>query len=161
MARVVRWRVSPLVAGLLLGTLAVLVGTLSGLSVLDYYGFCTTCHGYDLVVGLMQKLGLLNPALVDSPVVWPVLTTVGVVVGALISSWVNGETARRPQRLNWQSALWRFAFGFAVMSLALLAMGCPIRMTIRAADLNLQGAVGLVGVAMGVVAGVAWLKGRA
>jgi len=40
-------------------------------------------------------------------------------------------------------------------------MGCPIRMTIRAADLNLQGAIGLAGVAVGVVAGVAWLKGRA
>jgi hypothetical protein len=161
MARVVRWRISPLVAGLLLGTLAVLVGTLSGLSALEHYGFCTTCHGYDLIVGLTQKLGLLNPALVDSPVIWPVLTTVGVVVGALVSSRVNSETPRRPQRFAWQAGLGRFAFGFIVMSLALLAMGCPIRMTIRAADLNLQGAIGLAGVAVGVVAGVAWLKGRA
>lgn len=161
MARVVRWQISPLLAGLALGTLAVIVGTLSGLSILEHYGFCTTCHGHDLIVGLTQKLGLLNPALVDSPAIWPVLTTVGVVVGALVSSRVNGEAPRRPQRLNWQAGLWRFALGFVVMSLALLAMGCPIRMTIRAADLNLQGAIGLAGVAVGVVAGVAWLKGRA
>lgn len=161
MARVVKWCINPLVAGLLLGVLAVLIGRLSGLSAEDYYGFCTTCHGHDLIVGLGQKLGLLNPALMDSPAIWPLMTTVGVVMGAFISSRAKGERPRRAQRLKWQSALWHFAFGFAVMSMAMLAMGCPIRMTLRAADLSLQGAIGLAGVSVGVVAGVAWLKGRA
>ncbi|MEW5957498.1 MAG: hypothetical protein AB1801_07235 [Chloroflexota bacterium] len=157
MARLIRRQISPLVAGLALGTLAVVVGAFSGLSALDHYGFCTTCHGHDLVVGLAQKLG----AVTFGPAIWPILTTVGVALGAWGSSRVNGETPRRSRRMSWPAMLGRVALGFVVMSLALLAMGCPIRMTIRAADLNLQGMVGLAGVAAGVAASVAWLKGRA
>lgn len=157
MARVIRWQVSPLVAGLILGTVAVLVGAFSGLSALNHYGFCTTCHGHDLVVGLAQRLGAIR----FSPAIWPILNTIGVVLGAWASSRVNNEAPRRLYPLPWSGILGRFVQGFVVMSLALLAMGCPIRMTIRAADLNVQGMIGLAGVAIGVAAGVAWLKGRA
>lgn len=157
MARVIQWQISPLTAGLILGVAAVLVGTFSGLSALDHYGFCTTCHGHDLVVGAIHQLSASQ----FSPAIWPILTTVGVVLGAWGSNRINGKKPRRLTPVTWSGAVSRFTQGFGVMSLALLAMGCPIRMTIRAADLNLQGSVGLIGVAIGVALGVAWLKVRA
>ncbi len=154
MGRLIRWQVSPVVAGLILGITAVFIGTFTGLSQLDHYGFCTTCHGHDLIVGLAQQIGAVR----FGPAIWPILTTVGVVLGAWGSSRFNGEMPRRPRKLSGRQSVIRFGQGFVVMSLALLAMGCPIRMTIRAADLNVPGMIGLVGVAIGVYAGVAWLK---
>jgi len=157
MGRLIRWQVSPVVAGLILGITAVFIGTFTSLSQLNHYGFCTTCHGHDLVVGLAQQMRVVR----FGPAIWPILTTVGVVLGAWGSSRFNGEMPRRPRKQPAQHSAMRFAQGFLVMSLALLAMGCPIRMTIRAADLNVQGFIGLIGVALGITLGVAWLKGRA
>lgn len=159
--RLFGWRIEPLAAGLMLAALAVLAGQFSGLSALDHYGFCTTCHGHDLIVGLGERLSLLNLSSLSTPVIWPIFTTVGVVSGAWLSARFNGEMPRIRRKVGWPTAGIRFTQGLLAMSFALLAMGCPIRMTVRAADLNLQGAVGLAGVAIGVTVAALWLKVRA
>lgn len=160
MERLTRRFVSPWAAGLGIGGLAVLAGTLGGLNPPADYGLCTTCHGRDLVVGLAQALGW-DPTLTGyTPPLWPLLTTVGLVLGAWLGRRAAGEPAPRPAVRGWGAFL-PLAQGFLVMSLALLAMGCPLRLTLRAADLSLEGGIGLAGVAAGVVAGTYWLKARA
>ena len=158
---IIRWRIEPLAAGLLLATLAILAGQFSGLAALEHYGFCTTCHGHDLIVGLGQRLSLLELSALSTPVIWPIFTTVGVVLGAWLSARFNGEMPRVRRKIGLPLLGGRFLQGLLAMSFALLAMGCPIRMTVRAADLNLPGAIGLAGVAVGVTIAVLWLKVRA
>lgn len=159
--QLIRWRIEPLIAGLMMAVLAVLAGQFSRLSALTHYGFCTTCHGNDLMIGIAERLSLINLNALTSPIVWPVFTTVGVVAGAWLSARFNGEMPRIRPKIEWPSLGRRFVQGALAMSFALLAMGCPIRMTIRAADLNLQGTIGLIGVAIGVSIGVLWLRIRA
>ena len=160
MRRLLSWRIEPLMAGLLLALLTVVAGQFSGWASLEHYGFCTTCNGHDLIVGIADRLSILDVNALTAPVVWPVFTTVGVVAGAWLSARLNGEMPRIRPKVEWPSMGGRFLQGMFAMSFALLAMGCPIRMTIRAADLSLQGAVGLIGVAIGVTVGVAWLRFR-
>ena len=159
--RLISWRMDPLAAGLLLATLPVLAGQFSGLSSLEHYGFCTTCHGHDLIVGLGERLVLLDLSTLSAPVIWPIFTTVGVVLGAWFSARRNGEMPRMRRKIKLPMLGGRFVQGLLAMSFALLAMGCPIRMTVRAADLSLQGAIGLAGVAVGVTVATLWLKVRA
>lgn len=161
MERLIRHPISPLVAGLVLGTLAVLAGEVGGLYPPEHYGFCTTCHGRDLVVGIAGQLGLFTARLTAVPPLWPLLTTVGVITGAWISARAAGETTRRESRLGVRAAVGSAVRGFLVMSFALLTLGCPIRLALRAADLSAEGGIGLLGVAAGVGLGVAWLRIRA
>ncbi|MEM7125106.1 MAG: YeeE/YedE thiosulfate transporter family protein [Chloroflexota bacterium] len=159
--RLIGWRIEPLTAGLMLGVLAVLAGQFSRFSALEHYGFCTTCHGHDLVVGLAQWFSLIDLSALTAPVIWPVFTTIGVVVGAWLSARMNSELPRVRPVIDWPNLSGRFLQGFLAMSFALLAMGCPIRMTVRAADLSPQGIIGLAGVAIGVSIGVLCLRIRA
>ncbi len=161
MERLIRHPISPLVAGLILGTLAVLAGEVGGLYPPEHYGFCTTCHGRDLVVGMAGQLGLFAVRPIAAPPLWPLLTTVGVVTGAWVSARAAGETVRRESRLGVKVAVSSAIRGFLVMSLALLTLGCPIRLALRTADLSVEGGIGLLGVVAGVGLGVAWLRTRA
>jgi hypothetical protein len=148
---------APWVAGIVVGVLAVLAGTIGGANPPEAYGFCTTCRGRDLVLGIVQPW---LPGTFDLPTLWPLLTVIGVIVGA----WLARRAAHeRPslERIDRRLMAIRIIQGFVVMSLALLAMGCPIRLTVSAASLAVQGFVGLAGVALGIWIGVQYLKARA
>jgi len=148
---------APWVAGIVVGVLAVLAGTIGGANPPEAYGFCTTCHGRDLVLGIVQPW---LPGTFDLPTLWPLLTVIGVIVGA----WLARRSAHeRPslERIDRRLMAIRIIQGFVVMSFALLAMGCPIRLTVSAASLAVQGFVGLAGVALGIWIGVQYLKARA
>ena len=149
--------VAPWVAGIVIGIAAVLAGTVGGVHPPEAYGFCTTCHGRDLVLGILQPW---FPGTLDLPTLWPVLTVVGVFAGA----WAARRAARvriRPVRVDVGESGVRVVQGFVVMSFALLAMGCPIRLTVSAASLAVQGFIGLAGVALGIWLGVRYLRARA
>ena len=81
--------------------------------------------------------------------------------GAWLARRLAHEPAPKPAGQLGRLVLTRVVQGFLVMSMALLAMGCPIRLTLRAADLPLEGGIGLAGVVVGVTAAAAWLKARA
>ena len=149
--------IAPWVAGIVIGVVAVLAGTIGGIHPPEAYGFCTTCHGRDLILGLVQPW---FPGTLDLPTLWPVLTVVGVFAGA----WAARRVARehvRPDRADMRESGMRVIQGFVVMSFALLAMGCPIRLTVSAASLAVQAFIGLAGVAIGVWLGVRYLRARA
>lgn len=147
----------PWMAGVVIGMVAVLVGTIGGVNPPEAYGFCTTCHGRDLILGLVRPL---SGATFDLPTLWPVLTVVGVVGGAWLARRVAAERSR-PDRIDPPMIVTRVVQGFVVMSFALLAMGCPIRLTVSAANLAVSAFIGLAGVGLGIWFGVQYLKARA
>lgn len=157
MAALISRPVRPWVAGIVIGVIAVLAGTVGGINPPDAYGLCSTCHGRDLVLGILQPTW---PGVSDFPTIWPALTTVGIVLGA----WAARRVARERvavETIDRRMVLTRLLQGFTAMSFALLAMGCPIRLSVRAADLAVEGAIGLAGVAAGVWIGVRYLRARA
>lgn len=147
----------PWVAGIVIGVAAVLAGTIGGLNPPEAYGLCTTCHGRDLILGMVRPF---SGATFDLPTLWPMLTVVGVVAGSWLARRLAAERVR-PDRLDLPMITTRMAQGFVVMSFALLAMGCPIRLTVSAANLAMQAFIGLAGVAVGIWLGVQYLRARA
>ena len=149
--------IHPVVAGILIAVIAVVAGALV-LSPPADYGLCTTCHARDLAVGLVQQVA---PAIVDAPVFFPMLTTLGILAGAWLARRASGERIHADPRPTRSLVATRVGQGFLAVSFALLAMGCPIRLTLRASDLAVEGIIGLTGVAFGIWAGVRYLRERA
>ena len=157
LAKTVLGPIHPMVAGILIAVISVVAGTLVLNPPADY-GLCTTCHARDLAVGL---LGQVAPTVTDSPAFFPMLTTVGILVGAWLARRAAGERVHAEPRPSRLLVATRIGQGFLAVSFALLAMGCPIRLTLRASDLAAEGVIGLVGVGFGIWAGVRYLQERA
>ena len=149
--------IHPVVAGILIAIIAVVAGALVLNPPADY-GLCTTCHTRDLAAGLLQQVA---PAIVDSPAFFPMLTTLGILAGAWLARRASGERIHAEPSPTRSLVATRIGQGFLAVSFALLAMGCPIRLTLRASDLAIEGIIGLTGVAFGIWAGVRYLRERA
>lgn len=160
MKRIFSCEITPWVAGLVIGLLAVLASTIGGLNQPDNYGFCTTCHAHDLILGLADKLNakMFMPA--GNVAYWPLLTTLGIVIGAWAASRTKTQPHKKNNSLPASAVIGWIVKGFLVMSFALFALGCPIRLVIRAANLNIEGWIGIGGVVLGIGLGVVWLKMR-
>jgi hypothetical protein len=157
MASLIRLPIAPWVAGIAIGIVAALAGTIGGVGPPDAYGLCTTCHGRDLLLGLAQPV---LPGVLDVPAMWPMLTVVGVMGGAWLARRATRERATR-ETVDRLTIITRFGQGFAAMSLALLALGCPLNLTLRTANLAVEGMIGLGGAALGIWIGVQYLRARA
>lgn len=157
MASLIRRSIPPWVAGIAIGIVAALAGTIGGVGPPDSYGLCTTCHGRDLLLGLVQPV---LPGVLDVPAMWPMLTVVGVMGGAWLARRAVRERAA-VETVDGRTIVTRFGQGFAAMSLALLALGCPVSLTLRTADLAVEGMIGLGGAALGIWVGVQYLRARA
>lgn len=86
------------------------------------YGLCMACHGQDLVQTIIADVGV-GP---DRRAL-PLLTTVGVVLGAVWAARRNHETARWSGGVHWR----RVVFGMLAGFCSLVAMGCPTRLWLR------------------------------
>jgi hypothetical protein len=143
--------------GIVAGLLAVVAGALFDVRPPEAYGVCMACHGRDLVNWTINMLAGTHLTVAPASLVFPVLTTIGVFVGALAGATSSGE-------FRWQSpdsSLKTFLYGIVVMNSALLAGGWSIRLLLRTAAGELVGATGFAGMAVGVVAGTLWLRWRA
>jgi hypothetical protein len=147
-------RVSPVQTGIVAALLAVTAGTWFEVGPPDAYGICMACHARDLVNWSIN--GILHTELTVAPasLVIPVLTPIGVLVGAGVAAVTSGEfrwhVPDHPAR--------SFAYGVLVMNLALLAGGCSIRLLLRASAGEPGGVIGVGGLISGVVAGTAALR---
>lgn len=129
----------PWVAG---GAIAALTVVVSAYVITDppVYGFCVACHTRDLVTGSA-----------------PLLTGVGLLVGGYLGARRHGEfRPRRPRRL-----LRGFGLGLVAMVASLFALGCTVRLLLRAAygESTAWWAVG--GVAVGIALGTELLRRHA
>ena len=150
-------RVTALQLGIVAALLAVIAGAFFEVRPPEAYGICMACHARDLLTWTANRFIGTHWTLAPASLVFPVLTTIGVIIGALLGSTSSGE-------FRWHSpdnSLKTFLYGIVVMNSALLAGGCSIRLLLRSAAGEALGMMGFVGMVSGVVLGTYWLRWRA
>lgn len=121
------------------------------------YGICIACHGRDLVNGLVNWAFGTRLGVAPVSLAFPLLTTVGVFLGAHLAARLHGEFNRRLV----DGVVRSFLLGAANMTAALLALGCTTRLLLRLAYGDLSAAYPLAAAALGIVLGTRSLLGAA
>jgi len=150
-------RVAAVHMGIVAGLLAVAVGAFFDVRPPEAYGICMACHGRDLVDWIVNRLSGMHLEIADASLVFPVLTTIGALIGAFVAARVHREFKWRKPENPWKT----FLLGVLVMNCALVAGGCSIRLLLRTAAGDQLGLVGFGGMVAGVVGGTYWLRWRA
>jgi len=150
-------RVTATVTGIVGALLAVIAGSLFDVRPPDAYGLCMACHARDLVDWTVNAAAGTRLTVAPASLVFPVLTPIGVLLGALLAARTSGE-------FRWQHPehpLKTFLYGVVVMNCALLAGGCSIRLLLRTAAGETLGLIGFGALAAGVIVATQWLRWRA
>ncbi len=150
-------RVSALTAGAVAALLAVIAGAFFKVRPPEAYGICMACHARDLFNSVLNRLIGTELIVAEASAIFPLLTTVGVLVGASVGAVSSGEFRWRA----WDNPFKSLLYGALVMNLALLAAGCTIRLALRAAGGELLGLVGFATVILGATLATFWLKRKA
>jgi hypothetical protein len=146
--RISRWPRSPVFYGLVVSLVAVLAGVWGHVSPPAAYGLCSACHGRDLADWTLNHVEGAKLFVTAAGVRWPILTVVGLVIGAFAAARRNGEFAS----LNLGGNFRQFGLGAIVMGAALFVGGCPTRIIIRTGYGDVAAALTLGGIAAGIVA---------
>ncbi|WP_456471717.1 cytochrome C [Methanocaldococcus sp.] len=150
-------RISPLVAGLIGGFSAALLQAIFKVFPPPAYGVCIACHTRDLVNWILNKIANLGLGLAPVSKSFPVLTVVGIFIGALIAAIVYKEFKIKETH----NPIIGFILGILVINFALLMGGCPIRETLRTAYGDIIALLSLIAMFVGVVvASEVYLKRR-
>ena len=150
-------RVTAVQMGAVAGVLAVVAGAVFDVRPPEAYGLCMACHARDLVNWTINDLTGTHLTVAPASLVFPVLTTIGVFLGALAGATSSGEFRWRSP----ESSLRTFVYGALVMNFALLAGGCAIRLLLRTSSGEALGIFGFVGLMAGVTSGTFWIRWRA
>ena len=150
-------RVTAVHTGFAAGLLAVIAGAVFDVHPPEAYGLCMACHARDLVNWTLNDLAGTHLTVAPASVVFPVLTTIGVFLGALVGATSSGEFRWRTPESSWRT----FVYGALVMNFALLAGGCSIRLLLRTAAGEALGMTGFGGLIAGVTSATLWLRWRA
>ena len=138
-----RERIQIVIAGLIIGVIASLLVFFGNPSNM---GFCIACFLRDTAGGL----GLHRAAAVQY--IRPEI--IGLVLGSFGVALVKKEFSAK----GGSAPVARFVLGFFVMAGCLMFLGCPFRMILRLAGGDLNALLGLLGFALGILAGVFFLK---
>jgi hypothetical protein len=163
-------RITPLTVGLITGFSAAILQAFFKITAPPAYGICIACHTRDLVNWIVNKIGILgDTTLFVAPVFKdatagivasefaPVLTVVGIFVGALIASNAHKEFKFKQTH----SPILGFFIGILVVIFALLMGGCPVREALRSAYIDIIAIISLIAMFIGiVVASEVYLKKR-
>lgn len=136
---------------------AVFAGTLFDVRPPDAYGVCMACHGRDLVNWIANDLFGTHLTVAPVALVFPLLTTVGVLIGGWLGAVMSGEYRYRRPRTPMRS----FLHGMLVMNFGLLAAGCSTRLALRTSAGDLLGAIGFLAMVGGVVLATVAMRRRA
>ncbi len=150
-------RVTAVHTGIAAGILAVAAGAWFNVRPPEAYGICMACHGRDLVNWTINMIARTHLEVAQASLVYPVLTTIGVLLGALVAAKSGGEFRWR----NPDHPVKTFLYGLLVMNCALVAGGCSIRLLLRSAAGEALGLMGFGGMVVGVILGTHWLRWRA
>ena len=150
-------RITAAQMGVVAGLLAVVAGAVFDVRPPEAYGLCMACHARDLVNWTINDLTGTHLTVAPASLVFPVLTTIGVFLGALVGATSSGEFRWRSP----ESSVRTLVYGALVMNFALLAGGCAIRLLLRTSSGETAGIVGFVGMLAGVTSGTFWIRWRA
>jgi hypothetical protein len=149
------WARNPLVVGLLIGILAALVQVLLiSAGGPEAYGFCVACHTRDVVnVAVNDIAGTkLAVAAISQNAILPVLTVIGVLIGAFVSA--RFYTEFRTKAGSAVSYIWYLLGGISFMIFALFMGGCPYRLALRIGYGDVIALIGIVAIIAGVLIGI-------
>lgn len=136
-------KITIIIAGIIIGIIAsvlVLLGNPANM------GFCIACFLRDTSGAL--GLHMAPPVQYIRPEI------IGIVLGSFAVALIKKEYSPR----GGSSPMTRFILGFFVMIGCLMFLGCPFRMIVRMAGGDLNAIIGLVGFALGILAGVFFLN---
>jgi hypothetical protein len=154
-----RNRPTPVTYGVVAALLAVGVQLAFSMTSPPAYGICMACHGREAVSWGSNLVGGTHFQIGGLARSTPLLTTIGVVLGAMAA-------AGRHRELGWRRTgghARSFALGALIMVAALVALGCPTRIWLRLAygePLALVAVGGLVFGVLAATAGLRWSSGR-
>jgi hypothetical protein len=160
-------RMTAAIVGAIVGFLAAAVQAFFHVIPPPAYGICIACHVRDLmnwiaahiypIYGLKAGGGLIIPG---GPVSYnfPLITTIGVLIGTYIAAKINNEFRWKVMRVAWQRPVPEFFWGMMVIISALTFGGCPIRTALKTAYLDITSTIGLIMIGVGVFVGCQVLK---
>lgn len=157
MRRRPRIKVTAFWAGLVMGLGAALIQAYFEIIPPPAYGICMVCHPKDLLNWISDHLLGTSWGNVTVSVAWPVMTVVGIVLGAYVAARRSGEFRLEPAR----EPIYHFITGFLVINFGLILGSCPIRIIIVSSYGSLIAIVGYACMIIGVILGSAWLRRRA
>jgi hypothetical protein len=144
-------------AGVVMAIAAVAAGSLFQVRPPDAYGICMACHGRDLTNWVVNDVTGWRLTVAPASKVFPLLTVVGVLIGAWIAAAVSGEFRfRKPTK-----PVRNFLQGALVMNFGLLAAGCSTRLALRVGAGDPLGLVGFGAMVCGIVLATFWIRRRA
>ena len=137
---------APMLTGVVAGLIAIALEGYFTVGPPSTYGLCVACHGRDLANSGANFVAGSELPVAGVSLTFPVLTVVGIVLGALVASLIHGEF-----RLQLPDGIVRnFIWGFLVMNFALLAAGCSFRLLLRTARGDTLGLLGFGAMVAGI-----------
>lgn len=152
-----RKRITPLIAGCIVGLIAALCQVVFRVYPPPAYGICIACHARDLANWLINHMFGLSLGLAPVSKDVPVITTLGVILGAFTAAVRNKEFKVK----NMKNPVKSFFLGFLVMMFALLLGSCPIRTILRIAYGDAIAILGWFAIMLGVVFGAEAIRWHA
>ena len=146
---------NPLLVGLAIGILAAFVQVLLiSAGGPEAYGFCVACHTRDVVNdGVNVVAGTkLAIAAISQNAILPVMTVIGVLIGAFASA--KYYTEFKTKTGSAVSYIWYLLGGIFFMIFALFMGGCPYRIGLRIGYGDVVALIGLVAIVAGVLVGI-------
>ena len=147
-------RVSPASAGVVLALLAVLGQTYFAVYPPAAYGFCTACHGRDLIASAVNAIFGAHLTVAGASAIFPLLTVVGVLIGSALAAATAGEWRWQPSRAPLRDGL----LGFGAITCALTVSGCMVRLVLRAVYVDPGVGPGLAGAVVGAALATVLLR---
>ena len=139
-------------AGIVLGLGAAAIQAYFNLIPPMAYGVCMVCHPRELVNWLADHLLNTHWGYSMAAINAPIMTVIGVVLGACIAAVQHHEFKVRPAR----QPIMYFIFGFLMINFGLILGSCPIRIVLLSAYGSILGIIGwacvIIGVGLGIVA---------
>ncbi|MDD1710642.1 MAG: YeeE/YedE family protein [Methanoregulaceae archaeon] len=127
----------------------------------EAYGFCVACHTRDLVNGMTNIIADTSLALapISKNAILPVMSVVGVIIGAFLSAKVHKE--HKIKRTDHREYFIYFIGGFLVLQFAMIFGGCPYRAALRTGYGDITALLFIITMALGVVAGTLYMLRKA
>lgn len=150
-------RITPLLAGCITGLIAALCQVVFRVYPPQAYGMCVACHARDLANWLVNQMTGLSLGLAPVSKDVPVITTLGIILGAFTAATRNKEFKIKTMKNPVKS----FLLGFLVMIFALLLGSCPIRTVLRAAYGDALAVIGWLAISLGVAVGAEAIRWQA
>jgi hypothetical protein len=146
----------PVIFGIVLAIVAIGAEAFLSIAPPNSYGVCLVCHTMDSINWVSNRLFHTTFQVQPSSRELPLVTPFAILIGGVIASLIFREWRLKVAG----SVLPMFLLGFTVMSIALISMGCPIRLTLLVAYGDGMALFSLVGVIIGAAAGTFVLRRR-